>query len=224
MSDNYRFNYNVDIVFVIDSTGSMGSIIDTVKNNALNFHGQLMESMKQKQKQVDRLRVKIVSFRDYIADSEPMLVTDFFDLPEESADLRSVMNTIKASGGGDDPEDALEAIAYAIKSKWDRSATKSRHVIVLYTDAPAHPLGFGKKAPTYPKGMAENMSELNEWWDNDDFIKQSAKRLLMFAPDTDDWNYISDNWSNVIHFPSRAGNGLSEIDFKEILSVIANSI
>ena len=83
----YKVSYNVDIVFVIDSTGSMGHTVDMVKNNALSFHGQLMESMAKKQKKVDKLRVKIVSFRDYLADRDPMLVTDFFDLPEETEDL-----------------------------------------------------------------------------------------------------------------------------------------
>ena len=105
----YKVSYNVDIVFVIDSTGSMGHTVDMVKNNALSFHGQLMESMEKKQKKADKLRVKIVSFRDYLADRDPMLVTDFFDLPGETEDLRVVTNSITADGGGDEPEDSLEA-------------------------------------------------------------------------------------------------------------------
>lgn len=224
MASNYKMNYNVDIVFVIDSTGSMGHTVDMVKNNALSFHEQLMESMARKQKKVDKLRVRIISFKDYLEDAEPMLVTDFYNLPEEVGEMRQVMNSITAEGGGDEPEDALEALAYAIKSKWDTSCMKSRHIIALYTDSTAHPLGFGKASPKYPAGMAANIGELTEWWDNPEFIKQSAKRLLLFAPDTPDWNYISDNWANVIHTQSQAGEGLSEMDFKEILSVIANSI
>lgn len=220
----YKVSYNVDIVFVIDSTGSMGHTVDMVKNNALSFHGQLMESMEKKQKKVDKLRVKIVSFRDYLADRDPMLVTDFFDLPGETEDLRVVTNSITADGGGDEPEDSLEALAYAIRSDWDTSCMKSRHIIVLYTDASSHPLGFGRDSSLYPANMAKDMSELTDWWDNPDYIKQSAKRLLLFAPDTPDWNYISDNWENVIHYPSQAGEGLSEMEFNEILSVIANSI
>ncbi len=221
---DYKLNYNVDIVFVIDSTGSMGHTVEMVKNNALSFHDQLMWSMEKKQKKVDKLRVKVVSFRDYLADAEPMLVTDFFDLPNEAADLREIIGTIHADGGGDEPEDALEALGYAIRSNWDVSGTKSRHIIVLYTDSSAHQLGFGARSPKYPQGMARDISELTAWWDNPDFIKQSAKRLLLFAPDTMDWNYISTNWSNVIHYPSQAGAGLSEMDFNEILNVIANSI
>ena len=225
MASNYKMNYNVDIVFVIDSTGSMGHVVDMVKNNALSFHDQLMESMAKKQKKVDKLRARIIAFKDYLADELPMLVTDFYNLPEEVGDMRQVMNSITADGGGDEPEDALEALGYAIRSKWDTSCMKSRHIIALYTDASAHQLGFGAASPKYPRaGMARNISELTSWWDNPAYIKQSAKRLLLFAPGTADWNYISDNWSNVIHTQSQAGEGLSDIDFKEILSVIANSI
>lgn len=224
MASNYSLSYNVDIVFVIDSTGSMGHTLDMVKNNALSFHSQLMSSMAAKQKKVDKLRIKIISFRDYLADRDPMLVTEFFNLPEEQGDLSAIMNTIRAEGGGDEPEDALEALAYAIRSKWDNSSMKSRQVIVLYTDATAHDLGYGRASANYPTGMASCVSELSEWWDNPEYIKQSSKRLLLFAPDTPDWNYISSNWTNVIHYPSTAGAGLSEIDFNEILSVIANSI
>jgi len=219
-----KLTYNVDIVFVIDSTGSMGHMVDLVKNNALSFHDQLMESMKKKQKTVEKLRVKIISFKDYIADENPMLVTEFYNLPEQTERMREVMNSIMADGGGDEPEDALEALAYAIRSKWDTSCVKSRHIIALYTDASAHELGYGKSSKLYPSNMAKTFAELSEWWDNEDYIKQSAKRLLLFAPDTPEWNDISDNWENVIHTRSKAGDGLSEKSFQEILSVIANSI
>ena len=34
---NFNFDYNVDMVFCIDATGSMGGLIEKVKDNALNF-------------------------------------------------------------------------------------------------------------------------------------------------------------------------------------------
>ena len=64
MGSNYKINYNVDIVFCIDATGSMDHIIDIVKNNAMNFHDDLMSMMKKKQKTVQKLRVRIVAFKD----------------------------------------------------------------------------------------------------------------------------------------------------------------
>lgn len=35
---------------------------------------------------------------------------------------------------------------------------------------------------------------------------------------------ISDNWENVIHFPSEAGNGLNDVNYEQIIDSIANTI
>ncbi len=42
-------------------------------------------------------------------------------------------------------EDGLEALGYAMKSDWNNDGMKKRHVIVLWTDANTHPIGYGKK-------------------------------------------------------------------------------
>lgn len=222
-------DYMVDMVFCIDCTGSMEDttgnqmkIINMVKQNAVNFYSDLTNAMSAKRKTVRQLRVRIVAFRDYLADGEEaMLVTDFFLLPQQTQEFEDCINSITASGGGDIPEDGLEALAYAIKSKWTNETAKKRHVIVVWTDAGTHALGYGKKSPFYPNGMPEDMSELNDWWDD---MNENAKRLIMFAPNENHWNYITQNWDNVIHFPSAAGNGLAETNYGEILNAIANSV
>ena len=137
MASNYSLKYNVDIVMCIDATGSMNGILDTVKSNALNFYGDLINSMRKKGKQVNDMRIKVIAFRDYVADGEnAMLATDFFRMPEEQEEFRDLVNTISACGGGDEPEDGLEALAYAIRTDWTRDGDKRRHVIVVWTDAP----------------------------------------------------------------------------------------
>lgn len=222
-------DYTVDMVFCIDATGSMedftGSqtkIINLVKQNALNFYTDLNEAMAAKRKTVRQLRVRIVAFRDYIADGEnAMLVTDFFMLPQQAKEFEACVNSITADGGGDIPEDGLEALAYAIKSKWTTETAKKRHVIVVWTDAGTHELGYGKRSKYYPNGMPKDLSELNDWWDD---MNENAKRLIMFAPDETYWDYISLNWDNVVHYPSAAGNGLAEKSYSEILNAIANSV
>ena len=79
---NFSFDYNVDMVFCIDATGSMGGLIDKVKNNALNFYQDVQKMMTNKQKKIAQLRVRVIAFRDYAADGDDaMMVTDFFNLP-----------------------------------------------------------------------------------------------------------------------------------------------
>ena len=221
--------YTVDMVFCIDATGSMedftGSqtkIINMVKQHAVNFYSDLNEAMAAKGKVVRQLRVRLVAFRDYLADGEnAMLVTDFFMLPQQAAEFEACVKSITAEGGGDIPEDGLEALAYAIKSKWTNETVKKRHVIVVWTDACTHELGHGKGSRYYPSGMPQNMSELNDWWED---MNENSKRLILFAPDETHWDYISRHWDNVVHYPSVAGNGLAEQNYGEILNVIAQSV
>jgi len=228
MASNYQLTYNVDMVFCIDCTGSMENIIEIVKNNALNFYQDVTGVMEQKHKHISQLRVRVVAFRDYIADKEKaMMVTDFFKLPQEAVDFERCVRSLRAEGGGDDPEDGLEALAYAMKSNWDKEGVKRRQVIVVWTDAATHPLGYGKNSGYYPNGMANDIRELSAWWggaQQTGFMDNNAKRLLLFAPDAPDWNIISQNWENVLHFPSEAGNGLANLEYEEIINTISNSI
>ena len=228
MASNYKITYSVDMVFCIDCTGSMDNVIDIVKNNALNFYQDVTTTMAEKDKHISQLRVRVVAFRDYMADGDKaMLVTDFFKLPEQAEAFQRCVQSIKAEGGGDDPEDGLEALAYAIKSNWNPEGMKKRQVIVVWTDAETHPLGFGKRSPNYPSGMAESLQELSAWWggaQQKGFIDQNAKRLVLYAPDAPEWSTISRNWDKTVHFPSEAGAGLNNLEYHEIIDTIANTI
>lgn len=233
--NQFSLRYRVDIVFCIDCTESMDNIINIIKQQSLNFYEDLLERMRRKQKTIDTMRVRVVAFRDYAAyaqemrkslrGNEPMLVTDFFCLPEDAEKLKLAVESLQPVGGGDAPEDGLEALAYGIRSDWDwEKNAKHRHVIVLWTDAPPHELGFGKASPKYPKGMAGTIRELTAWWGNQRYCSQDAKRLVLFAPDEGEWSFISEQWDQVIHFPSRAGSGLRGLDYETILDCICQSI
>lgn len=233
-----RLRYHVDIVFCIDCTESMDNILDIVKGRALHFYEDVQEMMASKNREISQLRLRVVAFRDYLAyarerasgahSNQPMLVTDFFRLPDEAGKFEISVKSLQPVGGGDDPEDGLEALAYAIRSDWDLQGHKSRHVIVLWTDAEPHLLGTGRAAPGYPKGMANDLGELTQWWGDGQMEgympDQDAKRLILYAPDAGAWSYISENWDQVIHYPSEAGKGLREYDYKHILACIAQSI
>jgi hypothetical protein len=75
-------NYAVDIVFCIDVTGSMTPILDAVKANALRFYDDVQYNLTAKGKNVDELRVRVIAFRDFVADGEAALQeSPFFRLP-----------------------------------------------------------------------------------------------------------------------------------------------
>lgn len=233
-----KSTYNVDIVLCIDCTESMDNILNIVKAKALGFYDDIIGTMKEKGKEISQLRVRVVAFRDYLAYdeekrknahcNEPMLISDFFVLPNDAHKFEVSVKSLVPAGGGDDPEDGLEALAYAIRSPWVTAGSKDRHVIVLWTDQVPHNLGFGKNSEKYPKGMARDLDELTEWWGDVKMPgympEQSAKRLILFAPNEGAWSTISCSWNNLIHYPSKAGDHLKDVDYKTILNCIAQTI
>ena len=228
---NYDVSYHVDLVFCIDITGSMRPVIDLVKNNALRFYDDVQKNMERKGKKIDQMRIRVIAFGDYIASMSegtiPMMTTDFFKLPEQQESFRKSILALDPYGGGDEPEDGLEALAYAMRSDWDRGGVKRRHIIVVWTDASTHELGFGRACAAYPPNMAKDFDELTEWWGDEveeTYMDHNAKRLLLFAPKARYWTDISANWEQTIHFQSEAGNGLQEVDYDLIIDTIASSI
>jgi hypothetical protein len=104
MGSNTKMLYNVDLVFCIDATASMTHLIGTVKQNAINFQKDLAAAMEGKKKSINQLRIRIIAFRDYLADQEnAILGTKFFTLPQDTDLFVHSVNSIAAFGGGDDP-------------------------------------------------------------------------------------------------------------------------
>ena len=113
-------------------------------------------------------------------------------------------------------------------SPWERGLDRRRHVIVLFTDASAHPLeaARGRFISGYPTSIPSTFDALFDMWDDPQgaVMEFAAKRLLLYAPDLYPWNVISASWDNVLHYPSRAGQGLNELEFGQIIDAIAGSV
>ena len=220
--------YNIDICLCIDKTGSMGPIISTVKTNALNLYKDIIASLDEKNKHVNRLRIRVIWFGDYLADKNPMMLSPFMTLPDEMEKFENIVNGVDAFGGGDEPEDALEALAFALRSDWCNDGVNRRHIVAIFTDATAHELGYGKESEKYPKtDMPKDFKELSQMWGDEDDpgeMDYRAKRILLFAPDTSFWHTIKQCWENAVIRPAEKGNGLDDITYKAMLNTIASSV
>ena len=218
--------YTVDIVLCIDATGSMSSIINSVKAGALRFYDDLTAKMQSKDKVIDVMRVRVIAFRDYYDDaSGAMIESPFFTLPHEQDAFKQFVSKIEADGGGDEPENGLEAVSLAIKSDWSKIGDKRRQVIVVWTDASAHPLEKGDKPRHYPTDMPSNFDELTDIYEaNQGYMNKNAKRIVLFAPEAYPWTDMGTNWNQAILYPSKAGDGLNDIDYGSILDLIAHSV
>lgn len=219
--------YNVDIVMCIDITGSMWGILETVKKRAKEFYPDLQKALESKDKNIDELRIKVIGYRDFGFDDDYAIQeTEFMNIPEMEDDFKSFVDGLEPAGGGDEPENGLEAISLAMQSDWTTKGDKRRQVIVVYSDASTHPLGHppAVSSPNYPQGMPKDFNELTDQWDGQGGMPMASKRLILFAPDSAAWTDIGTYWNNTIHYPSKAGNGLEELDYETIISAIVNSI
>ncbi len=217
--------YRVDVKMLIDATGSMGGMISKVQSAALKFHPDLMAALDAKGKVIDELRVGVTAFRDLNYDGkDSMIDSGFFGLPAQQDAFGRFVEGLFASGGGDEPESGLEAVDLAIASDWTSEGTKRRHIIVVWSDASAHPIGVHGGDPNSGFRFAKSFDELTDRWHADGRLSKTSKRLILFTPDAAGWSEIATSWENVVHFPSKAGDGLSEVDYRTILDAIQNSV
>ena len=79
MADNNNdLSTYVDIVFVIDGTGSMQPLINKVKTLALSLHEKLEEGLRENKRRIDNLRAKVIVFRDYYVDGNAAMEESVF--------------------------------------------------------------------------------------------------------------------------------------------------
>ena len=160
---------NVDIVYCIDATADMQNCFNTIKKVSKHLHTDIVKALAERARRVEQLRVKVIAFRDFCYDDDDALTQSrFFNLPDETVECEKFIDGIRAFGGGDIPDSALEALHLAINSELDTSdiqdgAIKRLHVIVLFTDAPAHMLddadyrGKASENPLYPKDCPSDL-------------------------------------------------------------------
>lgn len=111
-----------DTAIVIDSTGSMESMIDQYKAEALRLAKETLDSGG---------RVALYDYRDLDDPYTPVKHCDFDTCTLES--FQAGLNAIRADGGGDTPESLLSASLHVMKDlKWKYGSTKS---LVVLTDA-----------------------------------------------------------------------------------------
>ena len=114
-----------DIAILIDSTGSMSSLIDQYKTEALRLAEKTLASGG---------RVALYDYRDVADKYEPYQRCNFETCTLES--FKAGLDEIAVDGGGDTPESLLSAGLHVMKElDWKYGSTKS---VVVLTDANYH--------------------------------------------------------------------------------------
>ena len=125
-----KTNGDIDVVFVIDTTGSMGSSISAVKNNIRN----IVESISSKTKSA---RFALVTYQDHpccggsSGDYPSKIETDFTSSAEA---FNKAVNFIQLGNGGDWKESVYSGIKTGLNLQWRAGVKK---IMIVIGDAPA---------------------------------------------------------------------------------------
>jgi Mg-chelatase subunit ChlD len=119
----------VEVVFCLDTTGSMGGLIEGAKQKIWSISNQIASG-----KPTPDLKIGLVAYRD----KGDVYITKVTDLTDDLDAIHDQLKGFKAEGGGDTPESVNQALDDAVnKIKW-RDDAKTLKILFLVGDAPPH--------------------------------------------------------------------------------------
>jgi Mg-chelatase subunit ChlD len=119
----------VEVVFVLDTTGSMGGLIQTAKDKIWSIASTMASAQP-----APEIRIGLVAYRD----RGDAYVTRIVDLSRDIDSIQATLMDFEAAGGGDGPESVNQALQEAIhRISWSRDPDAYKAVF-LVGDAPPH--------------------------------------------------------------------------------------
>ncbi len=116
----------VNVVFLIDTTGSMDTYINGVKDRAIEF-SNILNSKGAKS------MLGLVGFGDLYEKEKPSVYGFTTDITKFQKQVKNIPRTY----GGDIPESSLDALETGIKLIGDHDPS-AQYIFILITDAPPH--------------------------------------------------------------------------------------
>jgi Mg-chelatase subunit ChlD len=118
----------LEMVFVLDTTGSMGGLIDGAKQRIWGIINDVMQKPSK-----PRVRVGLVAYRD----NGDEYVTKVLSITEDLDKVYTTLMDYRADGGGDTPENVRKALADGVRNAgWNESRSGLAQIVFLVGDAP----------------------------------------------------------------------------------------
>jgi len=148
------YSSNVEIIFSFDTTGSMASCLDQVRQ-------KVSETVNKLMKDIPNIRIGIISHGDYCDDSGNHTISklDFVDKSEVDK-IVSFVKTVGSTGGGDAPEAYELALKEAREFSWTEGYSKA---LVVIGDEVPHP-------PSYT-------TEKINWWEELEKLSEKGVKI-----------------------------------------------
>ena len=130
----------LDMVFVMDATGSMGSYIASAQQTIKDIVQEIVVTEKAD------VRFALISYRDHPPQDSTYVINEY-PFTSSVKTMRENLDKLTANGGGDGPEAVVDGLHAATKLDYRDNATK---VCTLIADAPPH--GLGMSGDGFPDG------------------------------------------------------------------------
>ncbi len=123
-------NSTLEMVFVLDTTGSMGGLLEAAKQRIWGIVNEVMQSSSH-----PSVRVGLVAYRD----RGDAYVTKVLPVTTDLDQVYSTLMSYRAAGGGDGPENVRRALADGVRNAgWSPRRQGIAQIIFLVGDAPPH--------------------------------------------------------------------------------------
>lgn len=120
----------LEMVFVLDTTGSMGGLIDGAKQRIWGIINEVMQTPSH-----PSVRVGLVAYRDH----GDQYVTQILPVTNDLDKVYTTLMDFRADGGGDGPEDVRQGLSDGVmKAGWSKPSADTAQVVFLVGDAPPH--------------------------------------------------------------------------------------
>ena len=164
----------LEMVFVLDTTGSMGGLIEGAKQRIWGIINDVMKTPAH-----PSVRVGLVAYRDH----GDQYITQVLPLTNDLDRVYTTLMDYRADGGGDTPEDVRQALADGVhKAGWSRPTPNVAQILFLVGDAPPHedysnePDTLDTTAQAVKAGMIVNTIECGAADDTRQVWQQIARR------------------------------------------------
>jgi len=149
----------IDLVFVVDNTGSMSGEINVAKDTIHTLISSLHEHFQS------HIRFSSISYRDHTDDY--CVKQNAFTRDVQVA--RQYINEMSAHGGGDYPEALASALSVLSEMQFNKRGKK---IVVWIADAPPH--GMGASGDNYPEGCKDATGQVIDWIKIADVLREKG--------------------------------------------------
>jgi len=120
----------MEMVFVLDTTGSMGGLLSGAKQRIWGIVNEVMQTSS-----LSSVKIGLVAYRD----RGDQYITQVLPLTEDLDKVYSTLMDYQAAGGGDEEENVRRALAEGVaKAGWSQPSSKHAQILFLVGDAPPH--------------------------------------------------------------------------------------